>query len=218
MKFLEQNLLDHLERPEFAELRAAFNIRRHRKGSMPFHPGMDVNQVFIVASGRVRVFLAYGDKEFTLGILDKGDIYSSHSGAYVQAMEDVELMVLDVRTFRRSMVGDPEVTKAMVRVLGNVIRASFGIIEGLVFQDVRCRLVALLASEARRHGIPADDGVRVELDLSMEQLGQLVGASRQTVSTLINELLRDGLVQRLGRGQYLVPDIPTLEAAINECA
>lgn len=217
MKFLEDNLLDHLERAEFAELRSAFSVRRHVKGSMPFQPGMSGDLVFIVASGRVRVFLAYEEKEFTLGILGKGDIYSSHSGAYVQALEDVELLEMDVRIFRRRMVGDPEVTKAMVRVLGNVLKESFSIIEGLVFRDARCRVVALLATEARRHGLPAEGGVRVDIDLSMEHVAQLVGATRQTVSTLVNELIRSGLVKRLGRGQYLIPDVSALESVQREC-
>lgn len=218
MKFLEDNLLDHLERPEFAELRSAFNVRRHPKGSLPFQPNMDGNVVFIVASGRVRVYLAYGDKEFTLGILGKGDIYSSHTGAFVEALEDVELLEMEVCTFRSRMVGDPEVTKAMVRVLGNVLKASFSIIESLAFRDARCRIVALMASEARRHGTTTPNGTRIDLDLSMEQVGQLVGASRQTVSTLINDLIRDNLIQRTSRGQYLVPDIDELEAAVGECA
>jgi len=210
---IEENLLDHLRRPEFAELREAFHTRTFSGGSLIYDPTAGENLVFIVAGGRVRVYLAYEDKEFNLGILGQGDIYSSHTGTYVQALEDVELLVMDTKTFRRSMVGDPEVTKAMVRVLGNILKASFSIIDGLVFKDVHCRLVALLVAEARRHGTPEDGGVRVDIDLPMEQVARLLGATRQTVSTLLNDLLRDGLIKKVARGQYLIPDVDALEAS-----
>lgn len=213
MKFLEENLLHHLRRPEFAELRTAFHTRTYARGSIIYAPGEKENLVFIVSSGRVRVYLAYGEKEFNLGILGQGDIYSSHTETFVQALDDIEMLVIDVKAFRRRMVGDPEVTKAMVRVLGNILKASFSIIDGLVFKDAKCRLIALLVTEARRHGLSDPDGVRVDIDLPVEQVARLVGATRQTVSTLLNDLVRAGLIRKVARGQFLIPDVEALDAS-----
>lgn len=211
MKFLDTNLLDHLQRPEFAELRGAFATRRHAARSLVFAPDTEENLVFIVVSGRVRVYLAYEDKEFNLGILGKGDIYSTHSGTFIEALEDTELLTTDVRIFRRRMTGIPEVTTTMVRVLGNILRNSFSIIDGLVFLDAGKRLSALLAHEARRGGEPQDGGLLLRMDLPVEQLARLVGASRQTVSTLLNGLARQGLIEIRARGQYFIPDLDKLE-------
>lgn len=213
MKFLEENLLDHLHRPEFSELRSALSIRRFPKNSYVSQPGTDNNLVFIVARGRVRVYLGYEDKEFNLGILTKGDIYSTHTGTFVEALEETDLLMTDVATFRRRMVGDPEVTKSMVRVLGNILKNSFSIIDGLVFKDVNFRLVSLLANEARKHGeAKADGGIEVEINLSVEQLARLVGSTRQTVSTLLNDLMRAGLLERVGRGRFFIADLQVLES------
>jgi CRP-like cAMP-binding protein len=213
MKFLTENLLDHLQRPEFAELRSVLSTRRYAKGSYICHSEADEDLVFIVVVGRIRVYLGYEDKEFNLGILGKGDIYSTHAGTYVQALEDVELLITDVITFRRRMVGDPEVTKAMVRVLGNILKSSFAIIDGLAFKDANHRLVALLSNEARQHGIKMENGgVRIDVDLSVEQIARLVGSTRQTVSTLLNDLIRAGLIERLGRGKFLIFDVTALES------
>ncbi|WP_028583187.1 Crp/Fnr family transcriptional regulator [Desulfogranum mediterraneum] len=216
MKFFEENLLDHLQQPEFSSFLAVFTTRSYPKRSFVCQPDDQENLIFIVKSGRVRVFLGFDDKEFNLAILDRGDIYSTHTGTFVEALEACELMVVDVRTFRREMTGDPEVAKAMIRVLGNILKSSFGIINGLVFHDANCRLVALLVSEARRHGRPTPEGLLIELDLSVEQLARLVGASRQTVSTQLNSLIRSGLLSRQGRGSYLIPDIEGLEQRYGE--
>ncbi len=213
MKFLKENLLDHLKRPEFAQLHASLIRRSHPKNAFVCQPGSDENRVFIVSKGRARVYLGYEDKEFNLGILTKGDIYSTHTGTFVQALDDIEILIADVNTFRQKMVDDPEVTQAMIRVLGNILKTSFSIIDGLVFKDVNSRLVALLVNEARRHGTRTANGhVIVKIDLSVEQIARLVGSTRQTVSTLLNDLSRAGLIQRPERGTFLIPDITVLES------
>lgn len=212
MKFLEENLLDHLQRPEFAELLSSLSSQSFAKGSYLCQPGEDVNLIFILASGRVRVYLGYEEKEFNLGILTKGDIYSSHAGTFVQALEDTDVLLTDAKTFRRKMAKDPDVTIAMVRVLGNILKTSFSIIDGLVFKDANSRLVALLTGEARRHGVQEEAGVKVRIDLSVEQIGRLVGSSRQTVSTLLNDLVRAELIVRSGRGTFIIPDLSLLES------
>ena len=195
MKFLEENLLEHLQRQEFAGLYASLTRRRYAKGAFICKPEGGDNCVFIVAEGRARVYLGYEDKEFNLGILNKGDIYSTHTRAFVQALDEMEILITDARTFRQKMLDDPEVAKSMVGLLGNMLKASFDIIEGLVFKDVSSRLATLLSNESRRHGIPAENGgIVVQMDLSVEQIAGLLGSTRQTVSSLLTDLSRRGLV------------------------
>lgn len=212
MKLLEENLLDHLQRKEFADLYASMTRKSYSKGAFICQPEATENQVFIVAKGRARIYLGYEDKEFNLGILSKGDIYATHTRAFVQALEDIEVLTTDVMTFGQKMLDDPEITKAMVGILGSMLRNSFTIIEGLVFKDVNSRLVSLLTNEARRHGTPGENGgVIVQIDLSVEQIANLVGSTRQTVSTLLNDLTREGHITRLERGRFLISDPDKLE-------
>lgn len=212
MRFLDENLLHHLQRPEFAELYASLKKRSYPKGAFLCQPGTHENGVFIIAKGRARVYLGYEDKEFNLGILSPGDIYATHTPAFVQSLEAIELLSTDVHTFRQKMLDDPEVTKSMVGVLGGMLAASFQIIDGLVFKDVNSRLATLLSSESKRNGTASDcGGTIVQIDLSIEQIANLVGSTRQTVSTLLNDLSRKGLIQKMARGQYLIPDVTALE-------
>ncbi len=213
MKFLDENLLEYLQRPEFSELYDSMARQNVPKGSMLCQPGLGDNCVFIVAEGRARVYLAYEDKEFNLGILTPGDIYSTHTRAFVQALDEIEFLTVDISVFARKMLNHPKVTQAMVGVLGNMLKNSFTIIEDLVFKDVNTRLKGLFASEAVKHGEPSDNGgMIVKIDLSVEQIAQLVGSTRQTVSTLLNNLARQELVIKLNRGNYLIPDPDALQS------
>ena len=225
MKFTNVNLLDELAKPEFSSLLSAFQERRFPKNSMIFTPSYDEelessfasippaeeqftagNYVFIVSKGLVRVYLAYGEKEFTIAFLKPGDVYVSHSSAQVQAVEDTAILLVDTATFNRRMMAVPQFTVTVVRVLGGILKNTFSIVDGLALRDVSARLARYLVSTAQQN-VPSSDGRRrVHLQLSGERLAQSLGATRQTISTLLTDLTRSGILLKEQRGVYCIMD------------
>lgn len=213
MKFAEINLLSELDQPEFKDLRAAMNERKFVATEMiadPFCTADDeiarldvaASSVFIVKEGRLRVFLAAEGKEFTLSILEAGDIYTCHTGTFVQALTPGVLLTTSISVFHTYMRDIPQVSKVMVRILGNMLKSTFGIIDGLVFGDASTRLAEFLLSVAKE-----EDGKLVaRLGLTGEQLAQHVGSTRQTVSTLLNDMVRSGILIRVTRGVFEIVD------------
>lgn len=216
MKFSGINLIDELAKDELAEFRAMFHERSYDKGTVIYTPDESDNLVFVIATGRVRVYLAYEDKEFTLGILNPGDIYANHAECYIQAFDDTSLLVTDVHSVKTMMSEVPLFTRTMVRVLGHILKNSFSIIGGLAFKDIYNRLMDYILEEARDTGKPDGAGVLVSIDLTIEQLAQLMGATRQTVSTLLNDMVRAGLMEKRGRGEYFIPSMDDLARATGE--
>lgn len=109
----------------------------------------------------------------------------------------------------------PLFNRTMVRVLGKILQNAFSVIGGLAFKDIYARLMAYLLKEAQESGIPVDGGPELELNLTIEQLFQILGATRQTVSTLLNNLVREGLVVKRGRSKWFIPDLDALENVVN---
>jgi len=214
MKLSGINLLDELEKVELSELRAVFHERTFVKGSVFYGPDQDENLVFVIAKGRVRVYLAYEDKEFTLAILSPGDLYSTHAGCYIQAFDDTSLLATDVQSVKRCMVEVPLFTRTMVRVIGHILQNAFSIIGSLAFKDIHNRLMDFILREARESGVPENRGLSLKFDMTTEQLAKVVGATRQTVSTLLNDMVRAGLMEKRGRGEYFIPDPDELERAV----
>lgn len=210
-KFSDINLLEELGKPEMAGMRDVFASRNFAKGSIIYHPEEAANTVFIVRTGQVRLFLSYGHKEFTLAFLAPGDIFATHAGTYVQAMDDVELLVTDLGSVTKGLIETPGFTKTMVRVLGRMLKNAFSIIEGLAFKDVPVRLADFLAEMGTSSGIEKKGGVLVRLDLTIEQLANHLGATRQTVSSVLGDMVRNGLLEKQGRGQYFIPDLEALK-------
>ena len=219
MKFIEINLLTELDKPEFSELRSAMNERKFVATEMIADPSCDSDDditqpdfftagtVFIVKEGRLRVFLATEGKEFTLAVLEVGDIYTCHTGTFVQAMTDGVLLTTSLSVFHTYMRDIPQVSKVMVRILGNMLKSSFGIIDGLVFGDSTTRLASFLLSTAKEE----DEKLIARLGMTGEQLAQHVGATRQTVSTLLNDMVRSGILVRVKRGVFEIADEARLE-------
>ncbi len=216
MRFLQKDLLEHLQGKEFEQLRASFRSGKYAKNAFVCTPDWGENRIFIVQSGRARVYLGYEDKEFNLAILGRGDIYATHTGTFVQALEPLELLVTDVSAFLQYLASDAEVNKGMIRVLGNILQSSFSIIDGLVFKDTSCRLLHLLLNEARREDAQPDGSVILKIELSVEQIGHLIGASRQTVSTQLNKLIKNGVLRKGERGSFIVPDVDALAEEYQE--
>lgn len=204
------NLLDELKKSEYDTLRDSFAVVSYSKGQLIYAPGHTDDLVFIVKTGRLRVYLAMEDKEFSLGMLDPGDVYTSHTRAHVTAEEEATLLTLPSGEFHRHMITYPAFSRTIVSILGEMLKQSFSIIDNLVFKDITSRLTDFLFYEAEHNGHTVEGGTLVHLDLTMEQLAALVGSSRQTVSTIINSMLRDNVIQKSGRGKYLVPDLGAL--------
>lgn len=214
-RLMDVNLLDVLSRPEHAGLREDFHTRSFAAGATVFEPRHSDNLVFIVASGSARIYLAYGGKEFTLSILKPGDIYTSHTRASVEAIEDLEVMIIPTDLFANHLTDHPALTKTMVHVLGDILYNAFGIINSLAFKDIPRRVTELFLAAIQEHGRKTDDGLVVELRWTTEQMASIVGSTRQSVSETLSRLDKDGFIERQGRGVYLVRDLDGLKALVS---
>lgn len=206
------NLLERLDGLTQAALLQGFHQRRLVEGELLGSPNGERDSVFIVRSGRIRVFLAFEDKEYTLTFLEAGDIYSTHSQAYVQAVRPSEALVGDTSRMMAALRSLPGAVPAIIRVLGGTLANSMRIIEDLAFRDVEGRLARFLDGMLARKGRPHQGSLRLELDLRTEDIARLLGTTRQTVSSLINRMVREGILSRAGNGIFDIHDAARLHA------
>jgi CRP/FNR family transcriptional regulator len=97
----------------------------------------------------------------------------------------------------------PEVAVRMVRILSTRLRELEDLLERLALASVRTRLLHLLVKLAERFGAPDGRLVRLEVELSHQDLADMVGCSRESVTLSLRELAEQGLV-RTGRRRLWV--------------
>ena len=210
-KFSSINLIHELRPDDYAQLCTNLNEKSYQKGQLIYAPGHDDDLVFIIKNGTVRIYLAMEDKEFSLTTLGPGDIYTTHTRTYVSAVEDVTLLTMPTMRFHRYMVDHPALSRTIISILGELLKQSFSIIDNLVFKDISGRLADFFLHEAEASGIHTSEGILLHLDLTMEQLAAIIGSSRQTVSTILSSMQRTGVVRKVKRGVYCIPNLDLLK-------
>lgn len=191
-----------------------FKSRNLQSGEMLSYPQDDNNRVFYLSSGRLKVFLSYGEKVFTLALLNPGDIYCTHTRAFVEAMEVSEIRTCDLHTFSQRLHQHPQLMSSMTRVLSNTLSGCIDTIENLAFRDVKARLSGFLLGQIPPEQRHLSD-ILLTLPLTTEQLAQLIGTSRQTLSSLISDLQKENVLKREGRGALLIYSPDHLEWIAN---
>ena len=210
-KFSTINLLDELRSNESDQLCADFSKTTYSKWQLIYIPGHSRHLVIIIKQAQVEICLAMENKEFSPAILGPWELYATHTRAHVAAVEDVTLMIMPTDKFHRYMVTHPALSRTIISILGELFKQSFSIIDNLVFKDISSRLADFLPYEAEQNGRMTDEGIYLNLDLTMEQLAAIIGSSRQTVSTIINAMQRAGVLQKKGRGIFFIPNLHLLK-------
>lgn len=216
MKGAALNLVDMLNQPSHHHILQQFRSKKFRKGERISSPHMDCDDVLIVSTGRLRVFLSYGEREFTLYYLEAGDIFTTHTRAWIEAVKDSAIMVSSTRTFGQHLVNHPEIAVQMTGILGDMLGSSWDVIEGIIFHDAKTRLIAFILSLGKERSEITENGAEFECDLTMEDISLIIGSTRQTTSSLFNVLIKDGDILRVSKNRYAIVDIKALGARLAE--
>lgn len=172
------------------------------------------DSILAVASGRLRLFASREGRELTLYTLLPGDAAILHAGMMLQARLDCEFFLVRQSVFAELAREAPELALAVLPALDRMAQRARRMAVEMVFHDVRHRVVGLLCDLAGREGRRTREGVLVEVPLNGEELAMQVGATRQSVSTVLAGLVRGGVVRRQGNSAVLIPDVARLEAEL----
>lgn len=213
-----RDFLQFLATPAGAEFLREFSERSYARGQVISLPGDASDRVFIVRSGRVRVYLADEQRELTLAFLEPGDVFSTHTPTFVIAAQPTVLSLVATQRFAARLAQEPGAVAATMRVLGLLLHNSVELIQNLVFRDARQRLAHVLLRFARRQGRAEAGGWAVPLPFTLTEIALLLGSTRQTVSATLSEMERAGLVARQGRRRLLIRDMARLEDWAREAA
>ncbi|WP_221801536.1 Crp/Fnr family transcriptional regulator [Oceanobacter mangrovi] len=182
-------------------------IRQFDEGDVICRPDNHQNRIFLIQQGCVRICLSAEHKELTLGWLRPGSIYVTHTRAWVEALEPTRICSWPIERLTSMIAEAPELAIAAMREVGMMLHQATNLIEDLAFRPVDARLARYLLLE---RGTQNSD--TIQLTGHTELLASLLGTSRQTLSTSINRMIKDGLLNKLERQQLQLLDIAALEA------
>lgn len=183
------------DEPRYVEALAALgNLRVYPKNTILVHEGDKSDQLYVVLSGKLRVFLSDSEgKEITIDILGPDQYFGEMAlegeprSASVMTTEVSRLSVIERQQFRQFFATNPEAAYwlyiALVRRARNLTRN----VGGLALLDVYGRIARLLLDNATEESGFLVVGERI----TQQEIAKRVGASRETVSRILTDL-REG--------------------------
>jgi CRP/FNR family transcriptional regulator, cyclic AMP receptor protein len=197
-------------------------LKSYSPGELVFSEGDACKGLFVVASGRVRIFkISRNGREQVLAIEGPGrpvaELPVFDGGSYPAssvAVESSELLFLSRADIRAVCLEHPEVSLKLLQVIGTRLRRLVGIIEELSFTSLRQRLISWLLKRAKEEGKIGPQGAVVfQTGVTHQEIAAQIGTVRELVSRNMARLQAQSLVQVNGQ-EITIPDQAALEAEL----
>ena len=181
--------------------------RHYENGNYIFLEDSDGEQCFFVLKGSVKVTrLSKDGREVILAMLNKGDFFGEMSlldgesrSANVIALEKTEVLILDRNDFLDVVNDYPQIAVQLLKELAGRLRKSDRQIASLSLSDAEKRIALCIIRFADEQGIIQNGRVSIPKTPIQQDIANMAGTSRETVSRALSILEKEDLIARKGR-------------------
>ncbi len=216
------SLFRRLDAEQLAQLEKQARARVFPRNSAVYLPSDAADDAFLVAEGRIRICSHTPDgKQAILAFVEPGELFGElallHPGDRedrAEAAVDSTVVQLPGERLRQLMERSADLTLGVTKLIGLRLQRIERRLRSLLFRSNRDRLAHLLLDLAEQYGRRTDGGILLEIRLSHQDLAAVIGATRETVTTLLGEMQLEGLLQ-VSRQKIVIRDIEKLAVSLN---
>jgi len=171
---------------------AKFHI--FRRGEGIFSEASSGECLYVLVSGRVKIYASAGSRTKTFALLDPGDFFGEMAllgqpirSASARALLDSELLVLERKDFHKFLRDDAALAMTVLRTVCDRLRRADKEIEMLSFQNVVGRTAVTLLDLEAKYGKPASKGSLIDAGITQQELADLIGTAREMVTRVLTK-------------------------------
>jgi CRP/FNR family transcriptional regulator len=212
------DFLAQLSPADYDSLNIVHNIVVAERNAYLYFDAQSHNKLYFVKEGYVRIGYVDDDGvEFVKDILQPGDVFGQITlergglnGEFAQAhRKEAVLCAFTVDDFQALLCVRPELAVIFSKKVGEKLRRVENRLLNLLQRDVRTRLLYFLWTLLPK--VPGtNEAVEIPNYLTHEDIARLIGTSRQTVTTLFNQLAEEGLI-RIDRKSIAISSVKWLQ-------
>ncbi len=191
-----------LHDPAVRQLAGHGTVRSFRKNAIVITEGESGDSLYVILSGRVRIFLTNDDgREMTLDTRVPGDLVGEMAldggmrSASVMCIEPCVFSIVTRSALRDAIAADPDFALQVIATLIGRVRHATDLVRNLGLLDVYGRVAGLLLKLA----VEEDGKLVVTERLTQQEIADRVGASRDMVNRIFKELTTGGYLSMEGR-------------------
>lgn len=205
-------LLANLSESDLALVYKLISVHKYERGQIIFFENDPGDTLHVVQEGMVRIYrLAEDGREKTLAYFGEGEFFGEMAildggprSAVAQAILPTRTLGIYRKDFGDLLENNPRISREIIKVLSQRLRQTNAQLMNVVFRDARGRVLSTLYDLGLRYGTPVNGSTRIDLKLTHQELANLVGTARETISRILAELQDEGLVQLDGRRLILI--------------
>ena len=188
--------------------------KRYPKDTVVFFENEEGDFFFTITEGRIKVTILGDDgREVILSVLGPGDFFGEMAlldneprSATAIAVEESELLSLHRTDFQSVLNENKSITSALIRVLSARLRRANHQISTLALLDVYGRVARVIVDMAREEGKRLRDGRIAFRRATHQEIANRIGTTRETVTRMLKDLERQGLIHVEGKEIVVQPD------------
>jgi CRP/FNR family transcriptional regulator/CRP/FNR family cyclic AMP-dependent transcriptional regulator len=191
-----------LAEEDIKDLMLAAKRRTFRTGEVIFHRDDPGQVLYLINDGKVKICLISPDgQEISLAVLGVGEYFGEFAlydglprSADAIAIEKVECYTLQRSDFHNAIMKNPKIAIQVLEGLSKRLRMTDQMVEDLIFLDVYGRVAKKLLELSNTHGIKVENGTRIDVRLTQQELASMVGASRESVNKVMGYFMDKGYI------------------------
>jgi CRP/FNR family transcriptional regulator, cyclic AMP receptor protein len=207
-------IFSELTDDDIASLSRLAARRRIPKDTVVFFENEEGDFFFMILEGRIKVTILGDDgREVILSVLGPGDFFGEMAlldneprSATAIAIEETELLSLHRTDFQTVLADNKSITIALIRSLTARLRRANHQISTLALLDVYGRVARVIAEMARDEGRRLRDGRIAFRRATHQEIANRIGTTRETVTRMLKDLERQGLIHVEGREMVVGED------------
>ena len=185
-------------------VKSIVNLPKHAK---LLEEGQVPEGIFVLLHGAVKLFVSLkGGKTLILRVVQSGEVLglsatmSSRPAEYTaETLSPTQFLYVPRKDFLALLERHPEICISVVEVLSHQLREAVNMIHySSGSQPAVEKLGDLLESWVEQNGEETERGIELRLPLTQEEIGQMIGVSRETVSRLLAEFEDQGILELEG--------------------
>jgi CRP/FNR family transcriptional regulator/CRP/FNR family cyclic AMP-dependent transcriptional regulator len=182
-----------LDAASLQQISQVMRKRTFRASEAIFHRDDPGQVLYVIKEGRVRIRLTSPEgQEVALAVFGPGESFGEMAildgqprSADAIAIDKVEVFTLQRLDFVHVVKQHPDIAVAVMKTLSQRIRQGNQMVEDLIFLDVYGRVAKKLLDLSQEYGVNTDEGVRIDLRITQQELASMVGASRESVNKVM---------------------------------
>lgn len=196
-------LFEQLPPEELQQVERRSRVRRFARNSPVYLPSEHADGVLLLISGRVKIcsFTTEG-KQGILTFIESGELFGELSildqqerEEYAEAIEASTVMLIPGDEMQRLLQCYPNVSLGVTKLIGLRRRRIERRLKYLLFHSNRQRIIHLLLELAEDYGVQTAEGVDFRIKLSHQDLASVIGSTRETVTVILGDLQKEGLLK-----------------------